>query len=182
VKEAFLSVPSPFELGKRFLLGRAFGGDWQRALRTILRPYGEVVDDYFREEKVKAPLVWMAAQSGPPPTEPLSAPFLLWQPLYHEGGIARPRGGSGMLTQALARTSRHHGGAVHTGAGSMRSWWRRKRAVGVRVGGRSVHRARRGGRRRTRSRPSPAPPRRAPAAAAREMRSATASARSCASR
>ncbi|HEU0052143.1 MAG TPA: NAD(P)/FAD-dependent oxidoreductase, partial [Longimicrobium sp.] len=95
VRDVFLGSPSPFELGKKMVFGKAVRGDWKRALGTILRPYGEVVDEYFREEKVKAPLVWMAAQSGPPPTEPLTAPFLLWQPLYHEGGIARPRGGSG---------------------------------------------------------------------------------------
>src|SRR5690606_30190123 len=135
VLEAFLTTPSPFELGRRFLLNRAFGRDWSRALRTIMRPYGEVVDDYFREEKVKAPLVWMAAQSGPPPTEPLTAPFLLWQPLYHQGGIARPRGGSGELTVALARCVRAHGGEVHVGAEVSEILVERGRAVGVRAGG-----------------------------------------------
>jgi phytoene dehydrogenase-like protein len=137
VRDAFLSEPSPFELGRRFLFNRAFGRDWARALRTILRPYGEVVDGYFREEKVKAPLVWMAAQSGPPPTEPFTAPFLLWQPLYHEGGIARPRGGSGVLTQALVRHIRAHGGEVHTSAPVERILVRNGRAEGVRVGGRA---------------------------------------------
>jgi phytoene dehydrogenase-like protein len=135
VKEAFLAPPSPFELGKRFLFNRAFGRDWARAVRMILRPYGEVVDEYFREEKVKAPLVWMAAQSGPPPTEPVTAPFLLWQPLYHEGGIARPRGGSGVLTQALARHVEAHGGAVYTDAAVERILIERGRAAGVRVRG-----------------------------------------------
>jgi phytoene dehydrogenase-like protein len=103
----------------------------------ILRPYGEVAEEYFREEKVRAPLVWMAAQSGPPPLEPLTAPFLLWHPLYHEGGIARPRGGSGMLTQALARHVQAHGGEVHTGAGVERILVERGRAVGVQVRGES---------------------------------------------
>ncbi len=116
VKEAFLSVPGPFQLGRRFVFNRAFRGDWRRALSTILRPYGEVAARYFTEEKLRAPLVWMAAQSGPPPTEPMTAPFLLWHPLYHEGGIARPRGGSGMLTQALAAHVEAHGGAVHVHA------------------------------------------------------------------
>jgi phytoene dehydrogenase-like protein len=141
VKEAFLEVPSPYELGKRFLLNRSFGRDWARALRTIMRPYGEVVDEYFREEKVKSPLVWMAAQSGPPPTEPLSAPFLLWQPLYHEGGIARPRGGSGVLAQALTRCIEAHGGAVHTDAPVDSIEVSGGRAVGVSVRG-EVHTAR----------------------------------------
>jgi phytoene dehydrogenase-like protein len=134
VRDAFLAAPSPWELGKRFGLGRAVRGDWRRALGTILRPYGEVVDEYFREEKVKAPLVWMAAQSGPPPTEPLTAPFLLWQPLYHEGGIARPRGGSGMLTRALRAHVEAHGGAVHTGAAVDEILVEGRRAVGIRVG------------------------------------------------
>ena len=116
VKDVFLSTPSPFELGKTFAFGGSAAIDWQSALGTILRPYGEVVDQFFREEKVKAPLVWMAAQSGPPPTEPLSAPFLLWHPLYHESGVARPRGGSGGLTKALRLHIEAHGGDVFTSA------------------------------------------------------------------
>jgi phytoene dehydrogenase-like protein len=135
VREAFLSAPSPFQLGKRFAFSKPFRQDWRRALGVILRPYGEVVDEYFTEEKVKSPLVWMAAQSGPPPTEPLSAPFLLWHPLYHEGGIARPRGGSGMLTRALQRHIEAHGGRVHVGRPVDRVLVERGRAVGVAAGG-----------------------------------------------
>ena len=116
VKDVFLLTPSPFELGKTFAFGDSAAIDWQDALGTILRPYGEVVDEFFSEEKVKAPLVWMAAQSGPPPTEPLSAPFLLWHPLYHESGVARPRGGSGGLTKALRAHIEAHGGDVYTDA------------------------------------------------------------------
>lgn len=134
VRDAFLRAPSPFELGKTFAFGPSAKMDWQRALGTILKPYGEVVDQYFTEEKVKAPLVWMAAQSGPPPTEPLTAPFLLWHPLYHEGGMARPRGGSGGLTLALRRHIEAHGGSVFTGAGVDEILVERGRAVGVRVG------------------------------------------------
>ena len=134
VKDVFLRSPSPFELGKTFAFGEAAEMDWQHALQQILRPYGEVVDTYFSEEKVKSPLVWMAAQSGPPPSEPLSAPFLLWHPLYHEGGIARPRGGSGMLTQALRRHIEAHGGDVFTGAGVDEILVEDRKAVGVRVG------------------------------------------------
>jgi phytoene dehydrogenase-like protein len=135
VKESFLSVPGPLQLGRRMATGGGRDVDWQRALGMILRPYGEVVREYFREEKVIAPLVWMAAQSGPPPTEALTAPFLLWHPLYHEGGIARPRGGSGMLTQALARHLIAHGAHVATGAGVDEILLEGSRAVGIRVRG-----------------------------------------------
>ena len=135
VKETFLQSPSPFELGKTVVFGSSTQLDWQQALGSILRPYGEIVDDYFKEEKLKTALTWMAAQSGPPPTEPLSAPFLLWHPLYHEGGIARPRGGSGMLTQALQRHIEAHGGDVVTGSPVEAILIERGRVVGVSVGG-----------------------------------------------
>ncbi|MEL6611481.1 MAG: NAD(P)/FAD-dependent oxidoreductase, partial [Bacteroidota bacterium] len=134
VRETFLRSPSPFELGRSFALGESQEIDWQVALQSILQPYGDVVDRYFKEEKVKAPLVWMAAQSGPPPTEPMTAPFLLWQPLYHEGGVARPRGGSGMLTQALRSHIEAHGGDVFTGAAVDEILVENGRASGVRVG------------------------------------------------
>ena len=135
VKDLFMSVPSPFNLGRRMMFGRAIEGDWRRALPIISQPYGDVVDSYFKEEKLKAPLVWMAAQSGPPPTEPFTAPFLLWHPLYHEGGVARPRGGSGELSNALARHIRAHGGSIFTGAPVDRILVEGPRATGVEVGG-----------------------------------------------
>ncbi len=135
VKDVFLSVPSPWEVGKKFMFGAGAGLPWQEVLEGVMRPYGEIVDGYFREEKLKSMLVWMAAQSGPPPTEPISGPFVLWHPLYHDSGIARPKGGSGMLTQALARHIEAHGGQVHTGAGVESIQTEGNRAVGVRVRG-----------------------------------------------
>ena len=131
VRDVFLSTPSPLELGKSFLFGDSADVDWQRALSVIMRPYGEVVDQFFTEEKVKTPLVWMAAQSGPPPTETLSAPFLLWHPLYHQSGVARPRGGSGGLTKALTAMIRAHGGDVHVDSPVERLVVTRGRASGV---------------------------------------------------
>jgi phytoene dehydrogenase-like protein len=131
VCDAFLEAPGPLQLGRRFVFSRAMRDDWQRALGEIMQPYGDVAEAAFRSERLRAPLVWMAAQSGPPPFEPASAPFLLWQPLYHEGGIARPRGGSGMLTVALRRHIEAHGGAVHTGAPVERILVRGRKAEGV---------------------------------------------------
>lgn len=135
VRDTFLSVPGPFQIGKQMAFGNSTSIEWQRALGMILKPYGEVVNQYFNEEKVKASLTWMAAQSGPPPTEPMSAPFLLWHPLYHESGIARPRGGSGMLTQALQRHIESHGGAVFTSAPVEDILLEGSKARGVRVNG-----------------------------------------------
>jgi phytoene dehydrogenase-like protein len=135
VRDAFLATPSPWNLTRTVALRSGLGRDMKRLAPLLMRPYGELVDAYFHEEKVKAPLVWMAAQSGPPPSEPLTAPFLLWHPLYHEGGIARPRGGSGMLSEALRRAIEAHGGAVLTDAPVDRIVVEGGRATGVVSGG-----------------------------------------------
>lgn len=137
MRRMFLSSPSPFQLGRRMVFGESSRLGWKDELRHILRPYGDVVSSYFDEEKVKTPLAWMAAQSGPPPTEPLTGPFVLWHPLYHKGGVARPRGGSGMLTQALRRHIESHGGDVFTEAPVEEILVERGRAAGVRVNGRA---------------------------------------------
>nr|WP_028566861.1 NAD(P)/FAD-dependent oxidoreductase [Salisaeta longa] len=133
MRDMFLSAPNPLNLGKN-LGGARTPMAWDASLRRILRPYGTVVQDYFSEPKVQAPLAWMAAQSGPPPTEPLTGPFALWHPLYHEGGVARPRGGSGMLTQALRQHIEAHGGAVFTNTPIDEILVERGRATGVRWG------------------------------------------------
>jgi phytoene dehydrogenase-like protein len=134
VREVFLSTPSPLQIGKHFMKARSRVIDWRKQLSSILKPYGEVVRDYFTEPKIQSALAWMAAQSGPPPTEPLTGPFVLWHPLYHDGGIARPRGGSGMLTVALRRQIEAHGGHVFTDAPVSEILMQGRRAVGVRAG------------------------------------------------
>ena len=135
VREMFLSSPGPLQMGRMMRKGRTPNSTWQSALQKILKPYGDVVDDYFNEEKIKAMLVWMAAQSGPPPTEPITGPFVLWHALYHVGGIARPRGGSGILTQALGRFIEAHGGEIHVNAPVEEILIEGKRASGIRVNG-----------------------------------------------
>ena len=134
VRELFMSVPGPFSLGRKLLFDRSFGRDWRDALATILRPYGDALPSDLTESRITTPMLWMAAQSGPPPLEPMSAPFLLWHPMYHVGGAARPRGGSGMLTVALAEHITAHGGEIHTDAAVDEIVVRDGRAAGVRVG------------------------------------------------
>ena len=60
----------------------------------------------------RAALAWWGAQSGPPPIDAVSAEFIGWHSVIHKKGPASPRGGSGMLTQALAAYIRDHGGEV----------------------------------------------------------------------
>lgn len=135
MRDIFLGPPSPFEIGKRMIVGESSPLRWQEELRHILRPYQNVLQSYFDEEKLRTAIAWMAAQSGPPPTEPLTGPFVLWHPLYHDGGVARPEGGSGMLTQALRRHIEAHGGKIHTGAPVEEILIENDRAQGVQVNG-----------------------------------------------
>jgi phytoene dehydrogenase-like protein len=137
MRDIFLTSPSPLELGKQLIRGASSPLPWQEELRHILRPYQEVLGSYFEEEKLRTAIAWMAAQSGPPPTDPLTGPFALWHPLYHEGGVARPKGGSGELTQALKRHIEAHGGDIHTDAPVEEILVRHDRAEGIRVNGTS---------------------------------------------
>ncbi len=130
VAELFNSAPGPLELGK-MLVNSGKGRDMSRQLATILRPYGDVARETFSEERVRAPLTWMAAQSGPPPSDILSAPFLLWHPLYHQGGVARPKGGSGGLTKALKRAIEENGGDVFVNAPVKKILVERGQATGL---------------------------------------------------
>ncbi|HXF61285.1 MAG TPA: NAD(P)/FAD-dependent oxidoreductase [Caldilineaceae bacterium] len=131
---SFLEPPTAGNLF-RHLVWRTGGRDRLLRLSDILRGYGQVLRQSFYDPRVQALIGWMAAQSGPPPSEPLSAPFALWQPMYHESGIKRPRGGSGMLAQSLARMIRAHGGALIAGAPVKRIVVRNGRAVGVETEG-----------------------------------------------
>jgi len=114
--EAFSQTPTPFNMFRTMGLGSGLFPRRLEQLVDVLRGYGPLLRNSFKSPKVQALIGWMAAQSGPPPTEPLSSPFALWQPMYHVSGVKRPRGGSGMLTQALGRMIEAHGGEIHTSA------------------------------------------------------------------
>jgi phytoene dehydrogenase-like protein len=135
MRDLFLESPTPWQIGKGMVLGESSPLPWHEELRHILRPYEHVVKSYFEEEKLQTLIAWMAAQSGPPPTEPMTGPFALWHALYHEGGVARPKGGSGMLTQALRSHIEDHGGDVFTDAPVEDILVENGQAKGVRVNG-----------------------------------------------
>src|SRR5947209_241023 len=81
-------------------------------LRKVLGNYGKMLDETFTSPQLKATMAWMAAQSGPPPSEVGAGDLAGAQSLYHDVGATHPRGGSGMLSIALARCLEHHGGSV----------------------------------------------------------------------
>ncbi len=65
---------------------------------------------------MRAAMSWLAAQSGPPPDEIGTGDFAGWHAMLHRSGAKHPRGGSGMLTQAMQRCLEAHGGKVRLDA------------------------------------------------------------------
>lgn len=129
--ESFLHPPTPWNVARTLGFQSGAYKDLRRRLTAILNSYGQLLRTTFASPQVQALIGWMAAQSGPPPTEPLSGPFALWQPMYHRAGIKRPEGGSGMLTQALARMIQDHRGEIFTDAPVARILTENGRAVGA---------------------------------------------------
>ncbi|MBL8134245.1 MAG: NAD(P)/FAD-dependent oxidoreductase [Anaerolineae bacterium] len=128
---AFLNAPTPLNLTRYLVFAQGLNPKGAENLLDLIRGYGQVLRQSFSEPHVPALIGWMAAQSGPPPTEPLSAPFALWHPMYHVSGVKRPRGGSGMLTQALQKMIEAHGGEVRLSAPVTRFLVERGRVVGA---------------------------------------------------
>lgn len=115
--EAFMNPPTLGRLAKSLVFDSMARSEraWETC-RDALLSYDALIRRSFHDPRVQAVVGWMAAQSGPPPHEAISGPLAMWHPLYHQSGMKRPRGGSGMLTQALARMIEAHGGIITTDA------------------------------------------------------------------
>jgi phytoene dehydrogenase-like protein len=103
VFQAFLRPPTLWNLAAAFLKSGWRGKLSPNRLRLLMSSYGRLVEETFTHEAVRSAILWLAAQSGPPPTEPRSGDFAGWHAMYHRSGMKRARGGSGALTQALKK-------------------------------------------------------------------------------
>ncbi len=110
VFDAFLKPPTMVNLLRHMILKR--NADPANMVRKLMSSYGSLVKETFKHEGLRAAMAWLAAQSGPPPTAAASGDFLGWHSMIHRSGVKRPRGGSGALTQAMAKCLEHHGGEV----------------------------------------------------------------------
>src|SRR5699024_2682484 len=105
-------------------LTRAFGGlgiprllggqgeDAAAIARVFLGTGDGLLDEYFDDERLKAALAWFGAQSGPPMSEPGTAPMIGFAALMHTLPPGRARGGSGALTEAMVARLRAGGHRV----------------------------------------------------------------------
>lgn len=119
VFEAFMRPPSMGALVGGVAKGQIKSGQIARSIETTRRlfsSYGQLIAETFRSEPMRAAMTWLAAQSGPPPDELGAGDFFGWHTMIHQSGAMHPRGGSGMLTQAMARSLEAAGGVVRLDA------------------------------------------------------------------
>jgi phytoene dehydrogenase-like protein len=115
VFSVFLRPPTPANLGRQMLTGQFKGERGAHPLdilRRLFTSYGHLITETFESEAMRAAMGWLAAQSGPPPDEIGTGDFAGWHSMLHESGAKHPRGGSGMLTQAMARRFESDGGTI----------------------------------------------------------------------
>jgi beta-carotene ketolase (CrtO type) len=125
----------------------AVAGSGQKALdfvRTLIGSPEDVLNEWFDSEIVKAPLARLAAEIGAPPSQKGTTAGMMMVAMRHQHGIARPRGGTGALTQALVNCVLHHGGVILTEQKVKQVLVDEGQAVGVRLANGKEYRAKRG--------------------------------------
>ncbi|WP_280382183.1 phytoene desaturase family protein [Nocardia wallacei] len=114
VLRAFSGPPGPGRLLRSFWgLDSRDGG--AALSREFLQSGDALLDSLFDDERLKAALAWFGAQSGPPMSEPGTAPMVGFAALMHTLPPGRAVGGSGALTAALVARLRADGGTVSAG-------------------------------------------------------------------
>lgn len=122
--EIFQTEPTPRAMSQALFRSRQKGG-WRKLVklgrndglirsRDFMLPADSLLDEHFQSEELKTALAWLGAQSGPPTHEVATADLMAWFALLHGTPPWRAVGGSGSLTQALARKLADLGGAIHT--------------------------------------------------------------------
>lgn len=113
-------------------------------LRTMLSSAEDSLNEWFDSEFIKAPLARLASELGAPPSQKNLAIGAIMMAMRHNPGMARPRGGTGALTQALVNLVQSLGGKILTDQWVEKVLIDDGRAVGVRVAGGTEYRAKRG--------------------------------------
>lgn len=102
-------------------------------IRTMFTSPMDIIDEYFDAEFLKAPLARLAAELSTPPSQKNMAVGSIMMALRHHPGMARPKGGTGALTEALVRCVQDLGGEIRTDQQVKQVLVDEGRAVGVRL-------------------------------------------------
>jgi beta-carotene ketolase (CrtO type) len=114
----------------------AIAGSKDKALnfiRTMITAPEDLLNEYFDTELIKAPLARLAAEIGAPPSQKGITAGLMMLAMRHHPGMARPKGGTGALTQALVKLVTAKGGKILTEQVVQEVIVENNRAVGVKV-------------------------------------------------
>ncbi|BAY77473.1 FAD dependent oxidoreductase [Nostoc linckia NIES-25] len=113
-------------------------------IRTMLTSGEDLLNEWFDSEFLKAPLARLAAELGAPPSQKTLAIGAIMMAMRHNPGMARPRGGTGALVQALVNLVKTKGGVILTDQHVEKVLIDDGKAVGVRVAGGKEYRAKHG--------------------------------------
>ncbi|BAU67375.1 FAD dependent oxidoreductase [Stanieria sp. NIES-3757] len=81
-------------------------------VRTMLTSPKDSLEYWFDSEFLRAPLARLASEFGAPPSQKTIGIGSMMMSMRHHPGMARPRGGTGALTQALLNLVKDKGGVV----------------------------------------------------------------------
>ncbi len=117
------------------LMDAEVGLDTDRALRVLLTDPRTLLNEWFDHPKVQAALGYYGAHTQTAPSQVGAgyAPMIIVG--SHSNGVARPRGGSGKLNEALAAAIAAYGGTVRTNAEVRTVLVENGRAIGVELAG-----------------------------------------------
>lgn len=113
-------------------------------IRTMLSSAEDVVNEWFDSEFLKAPLARLASELGAQPSQKTLGVGMIMMAMRHNPGMARPKGGTGALVQALLNLVQSLGGKVLTDQHVDRVLIDDGRAVGVRTADGQEYRATKG--------------------------------------
>ncbi len=113
-------------------------------IRTMLNSAEDVVNEWFDSEFLKAPLARLAAELGAPPSQKMLGIGMIMMAMRHNPGMARPKGGTGALVQALLNLVKALGGVILTDQQVKQVLVDDGRAVGVRTVNGKEYRATKG--------------------------------------
>jgi phytoene dehydrogenase-like protein len=111
---------------------------WQRRLAMSA---WEIVRDTFQDDHCRSFVLAIAHLPSIPPADPVSGRLAYLAAAHQATGRPIPKGGSGQLTQALARFIEAHGGAIFTNKRLERLIIENARCVGVECADGSSYRA-----------------------------------------
>ncbi len=125
----------------------AIAGSKNKALdfiRTMITSPEELLNEWFDSEIVKAPLARLAAEIGAPPSQKGITAGMMMMAMRHDPGMARPKGGTGALTEALVKLVRAKGGKILTDQMVKKVHIENQKAVAVEVQNGQVYQAKKG--------------------------------------